>query len=72
MNDKLRGMNMNAENMGNSIYADNFVADREQREVEKYGARPPIPQMAAHPHVYTKHSIEPAYGQYDRPINESV
>lgn len=55
-----------------SIYADNFVADRERREIEKYGARLPIPQMAAHAHVYARHSIEPAYGNYDRPINESV
>lgn len=57
---------------GNSLYPDNFVEDRQRREVEKYGARLPIPEMAAHPHVYARHSIEPAYGQYDRPINESV
>jgi len=55
-----------------SIFATNFVADREKREIEKYGQRLPIPEIAAHPHVYTKHSIEPAYGNYDRPINESV
>lgn len=57
---------------GNKLYPDNFVEQREAREVEKYGSRLPIPQMAAHPHVYVRHSIEPAYGQYDRPINESV
>ena len=56
----------------NSIFADNFVAEREQREIEKYGPRPPIPQLAAHAHVYLRHSIEPMYGNYDRPINESV
>ncbi len=61
-----------ANNIKKSIYADNFVNDREQREVEKYGPRLPIPEMAAHPHVYEKHSIEPAYGNYDRPINEIV
>lgn len=55
-----------------SIYGDNFVAAREERELEKYGPRLPIPEMAAHAHVYLKHSIEPAYGNYDRPINESV
>lgn len=55
-----------------SKFGDNFESERQQREVEKYGARLPIAQLAAHPHVYVKHSIEPAYGQYDRPINESV
>ena len=58
--------------MDNSIFADNFVAQRQEREVEKYGPRLPIPELAAHAHVYEKHSIEPAYGNYDRPINESV
>lgn len=56
----------------NNIFAANDVEDRAVREVEKYGARLPIPEMAAHAHVYLKHSIEPAYGNYDRPINESV
>ena len=55
-----------------SIYGENFETERQEREVEKYGARLPIPEMAAHPHVYARHSIEPAYGNYDRPINESV
>lgn len=63
---------MKNSNMVNSIFADNFVADRYEREDEKYGKRLPLAQMAAHPHVYTKHSIEPAYGNYDRPINEIV
>lgn len=64
---------MRSENMENkSIYAENFETDRQQREVEKYGNHLPIPQIAAHSHVYTRHSIEPAYGFYDRPINESV
>jgi hypothetical protein len=58
--------------MANDIFASNFENEREAREVEKYGARLPIPQLAAHSHIYTKHSIEPAYGNYDRPINESV
>lgn len=62
MNDKSTGSN----------FGMNYEGERQQREVEKYGARLPVPEMAAHPHVYTKHSIEPAYGQYDRPINESV
>ena len=50
----------------------NYADDRQQRENEKYGKRLPIPEMAAHAHVYLKHSIEPAYGNYDRPINEIV
>lgn len=58
--------------MANSIYADNFETERENREVEKYGPRLPLAQIAAHSHVYDKHSIEPAYGNYSRPINESV
>lgn len=53
-------------------FGENFDVQRQQREVEKYGDRLPIDQMAAHPHIYTKHSIEPVYGQYDRPINESI
>lgn len=55
-----------------SIYAENYVAEREMREVEKYGPRLPLPQMAAKPERDPRHSIEPAYGNYDRPINESV
>ncbi len=62
---------MKNENMVNSIYADNFVQERIEHEKAKYG-RAPHPELAAHAHVYTKHSIEPAYGNYDRPINESV
>lgn len=63
---------MNDVNMGNSLYPDNFAADRQRREVEKYGYRPPLSEMAAHPFRDERHSIEPAYGNYDRPINESV
>lgn len=58
--------------MVNDVFADNFAEQRQEREVEKYGPRLPMAEMAAHAHIYTKHSIEPAYGQYDRPINESV
>ena len=57
---------------GNSLYPDNFAADRQNREVEKYGYRLPLAEMAAHPYRDYRHSIEPAYGNYDRPINESV
>lgn len=57
---------------GTSLYPDNFVEDRQRREVEKYGVRLPLAEMAAHPFRDQRHSIEPAYGQYDRPINESV
>lgn len=57
---------------GNSLYRDNFVDERQQREVEKYGYRAPMAEMAAHPYRDRRHSIEPAYGNYDRPINESV
>ena len=63
---------MRNQNPVNDIFASNFENEREARETEKYGARLPIPQLAAHPHVYTRHSIPDAYGQYDRPINESV
>jgi hypothetical protein len=67
-----RGENMNTENMvANNIFADNFEDERVAHENQKYG-RAPHPELAAHAHVYTKHSIEPAYGQYDRPINEIV
>lgn len=57
--------------MNQSIFADNFVEARREHELQKYG-RMMNEQLAAHPHVYEKHSIEPAYGNYDRPINESV
>jgi hypothetical protein len=57
--------------VNNHVFAENFVAEREAHEYQKYGRRP-NPQAAAHAHVYKKHSIEPAYGNYDRPINESV
>lgn len=59
------------ENKNPHIFADNFEAERDQREKEKYG-RIPTPDLAAHAHVYFRHSIEPAYGHYDRPINEIV
>lgn len=62
---------MNDINTGNKFYGDNFAFDRQVREFEKYG-RTPNPQGAAHAHVYARHSIEPSYGHYDRPINESV
>lgn len=57
---------------GNSLYHENFVDERKGREVEKYGPRPPLSEMAAHPFRDERHSIEPVYGRYDRPINESV
>ena len=57
---------MNMVSMG-----DNPESERIAFETSKYG-RAPHPELAAHPHTYTKHSIEPAYGNYDRPINESV
>jgi len=62
---------MRDQNTGNRFYGDNFAYERQVREAEKYG-RVPNPEAAAHPHVYTEHSIEPAYGNYDRPINEVV
>lgn len=55
----------------NAVFAQNYEAERVAHEKQKYG-RLPMPELAAHPHVYEKHSIEPAYGNYDRPINESV
>lgn len=49
----------------------NIPLERQSFELNKYGRRM-HQELAAHPHVYEKHSIEPAYGAYDRPINESV
>lgn len=63
---------MNDKNTGNKFYGDNFAAERQEREVEKYGYRLPLAEMAAHPFRDERHSIEPVYGRYDRPINESV
>lgn len=57
--------------MENKIYAENFEEQRLEHEKFKYG-RLPNPEIASHAHVYVKHSIEPSYGHYDRPINESV
>lgn len=71
MKDVLREKLMN-DLSTDSKFNENFADERQQREVEKYGPRLPLSQMAAHPHIYTKHSIEPAYGRYDRPINEIV
>jgi hypothetical protein len=65
---------MNAINTDGNIdlnMGPNPEEDRRVFETQKYG-RAPHPELAAHPHVYYKHSIEPAYGNYDRPINESV
>lgn len=59
-------------NTGNRFYADNFAEERERREVEKYGPRRNLSEVAAFPFRDSRHSIEPAYGLYDRPINESV
>lgn len=62
---------MNDQNMG-SRFGDNFESERQEREVQKYGPRLPLAEMAAIPFRDMRHSIEPVYGQYDRPINESV
>jgi len=67
-------MNMNAINTDGNIdlnMGPNPEEDRRIFEMQKYGRRMQQ-ELAAHPHVYTKHSIEPAYGNYDRPINEIV
>ena len=50
---------------------ENLTREREEFEFKKYD-RQMNQQLAAHPHRYEKHSIEPVYGEYDRPINESV
>lgn len=49
----------------------NPEAERMAFENNKYG-RAPHPELAAHAHVYYKHSIEPAYGQFSEPTSESV
>lgn len=69
--DRLRGKLMNDSNTANKFYKDNFAQQRVEREFEKYG-RTMNQQAFAHPHSYEKHSIEPEYGHYDRPINEIV
>ena len=52
---------------------DNPELEREAKEFNKYGRR--LHQEAvAHAHVYYKHSIEPAYGQFSEssPPNSNV
>ncbi len=50
-----------------SMDNENPELEREVFEFNKYGRR--LHQEAAsHAHVYYKHSIEPAYGAYDEPI----
>lgn len=58
-------MDMNDLNMG----VNNAPMQREAQELNKYG-RAPQPEMAAQAHFYTKHSIEPAYGQFGEPTQE--
>ena len=58
-------------NMKNIDMVDNPEAQRQTFELNKYGRRM-HQELSAHPHVYEKHSIEPAYGNFDRPINEIV
>lgn len=48
---------------------DNIVLQRQQFEFDKYGRRL-HQELAAYPHLYGRHSIEPSYGHFDRPINE--
>lgn len=55
----------------NTYLIPNPEAEREGFELQKYGRRL-HQEAAAHPHVYKRHSIEPAYGNFDRPINEIV
>lgn len=63
---------MKPENMvSNHVFAENFATERDQREVEKYG-RAPGHAATQFANPDQRHSIEPAYGNYDRPINESV
>lgn len=49
----------------------NVVAQREEFEFNKYGRRM-HQELAAHPHVYYKHSIEPAYGQFTEPSSPEM
>ena len=62
---------MRDQSTGNSLYPGNFVQARVDMEAQKYGRVPgrSIPQFVNPDH---RHSIEPPYGQYDRPINEAV
>ena len=64
-------MVVNENQMGISIFADNFEAERAEHEYQKYG-RVPHREAVQYPVRDRRHSIEPAYGQYDRPINEVV
>lgn len=65
---KGRCLSMDMKHIG---MVDNPEAQRQSFEMQKYGRRM-HQELAAHPHVYEKHSIEPVYGNFDRPINESV
>jgi hypothetical protein len=57
--------------VSNSIFAENYEAERVQVEKRKYG-RLPSPQAAAHPHSYERHSFPIPYGQFDEPSQEIV
>lgn len=64
MNVKRQSTNMRGINMEN----ENPELERETFEFNKYGRRL-HQEAAAHPHFYSRHSIEPAYGAYDEPIS---
>jgi hypothetical protein len=49
----------------------NIELERRKFEYNKYG-RQMNQAAAAQPHVYYKHSIEPAYGQFSEPSQEIV
>jgi hypothetical protein len=54
--------------MDNKIFADNFADERLVQEYHKYGRLPPyVDTQFSNPDK--RHSIEPAYGNYDRPIS---
>jgi|HubBroStandDraft_5_1064220.scaffolds.fasta_scaffold36025_4 hypothetical protein len=67
-------MNMNAINTDGNIdlnMGPNPEEDRRVFEMQKYGRRMQQ-ELAAHPHVYTKHSIPIPYGQFSEPSQEIV
>ena len=68
---KRSDMSMKQENMADvNIEPGNIPAQREAFEYNKYGRRMQQ-EAAAHPHVYTKHSL-PLYGQYSEPSSPEM
>ena len=64
-------MSMRRKSMANEIFGTNYESERAEHEFKKYG-RVSLRDAVQFPTRDKRHSIEPAYGNYDRPINEVV